>query len=252
MVENVSFSAAKNSFTAVIGPNGAGKTTLLRALSGILKLIKGCISLNDRDINSMSNKELARIQAVVSHYNGPEFITLEEYVLMGRLPYFRPMQIYETSADRKLAAGYLDMTGLSGIRKKNMGELSEGEKQLAVITRALVQEPEVLLLDEPTAYLDISHASMILDLVNKLVKDLGITAVAVLHDLNYAAEYADKIVMMKEGGVYTSGDPEVVLTFSNIEEVYRTTVIVNKSPVSGKPHIYNVKSVFLGKDNINK
>lgn len=174
---------------------------------------------------------------------------VREYVLMGRLPYLKAFQFYETRKDEKIADHYLYLTGISELKDKLFLEISGGERQLAQIARALTQEPEVLLLDEPTSHLDIKHQVEILDLIRRFNKDLGITIVMVMHDLNLAAEYCGRLLMMNNGKAARLGTPEEVLTYQQIEEVYQTVVIVRNNPLSLKPYVFLVSEEEKIKSN---
>ena len=237
---DINFSVNKGDILGIIGPNGSGKTTLIRALTRILKPYSGNIFLFGQDIHEMGYNEIAKKVAVVSQEYESGWMKVGEYVLMGRVPYYERFQFFETSRDREIAEKYLQMSGAHAYRDKLMQQISGGERQLAVITRALVQEPELLLLDEPTSHLDITHQVRILDLIRKLNSELGITVVMILHDLNLAGEYCDKILLLNRGKIHTQGTPHEVLTYSSIEEVYNTVVIVENNPISKRPYVFLV------------
>ena len=240
ILHDINFSVSKGDILGIIGPNGSGKTTLVRALTRILKPYSGNILLYGRDIHKMGYNEIAKKVAVVSQEYESGWMKVDEYALMGRVPYYERFQFFETEKDRVIANKYLQMSGANEYRDKFMQQISGGERQLAVITRALVQEPELLLLDEPTSHLDISHQVRILDLIKKLNSELGITVVMILHDLNLAGEYCDKILLLNHGKIYAQGTPHEVLTYNAIEEVYKTVVIVENNPISKKPHVFLV------------
>jgi iron complex transport system ATP-binding protein len=221
----------------IIGPNGSGKTTLLRAVSRLLKPKRGSIHLDDRDIWQMRYKELAKKIAVVSQGLPDESLTVEEFVLLGRIPYFDSLQFFETSRDFEVAKECMTFTDVLRLKDRPIGQISGGERQLALIARALTQEPVLLLLDEPTTYLDIAHQVGILDLIRRFNRQIGLTVLMVLHDLNLASEYCDKLLLLSNGKVYKQGTPEEVLDYKTIEEVYKTVVVVEKNPISKKPYI---------------
>jgi len=156
------------------------------------------------------------------------------------MPHFKAFHFFETKKDREIVEACMTLTDTLRFRDRFLYELSGGERQLVVIARALAQEPRLLLLDEPTAYLDITHQVRILDLIKKLNKNLGITVVMVLHDLNLASEYCHKLVLIKNGCVHKMGKCEEVLEYKTIEDVYETVVVVKKSPVSLKPYVFVV------------
>jgi iron complex transport system ATP-binding protein len=221
----------------IIGPNGSGKTTLLRAVSRLIKPKEGTIYLDNRDIWQMKYKELSRKIAVVSQGAPEESLTVEEFVLLGRIPYFDRLQFLETNRDFEVAEECMRLTDALRLKERPIGQISGGERQLALIARALAQEPTLLLLDEPTTYLDIAHQVGILDLIKRLNRKMGLTVLMVLHDLNLASEYCDRIALLSEGRIHTQGTPEKVLNYKVIEQVYKTVVVVEKNPVSSKPYV---------------
>jgi len=236
-LSDINIKVEKGEMVGVIGPNGSGKTTLLRAITGILKPKTGTVLFNGKDIRRIGIKELSRSMAVVSQGADTGSATVEEFVLLGRAPYFGNFQFLETERDIDIAEKAMKMTDTLKLRQRPMSEMSGGERQLAVIARALAQEPKLLLLDEPTAHLDIAHQVVVLDLIRRLNKELGITIIVVLHDLNLASEYCHRIVLMNKGKVYKTGTPEEVLTYPVIETAYNTVVVVEKNPISSKPYV---------------
>jgi iron complex transport system ATP-binding protein len=156
---------------------------------------------------------------------------------MGRIPHFERFQLLETKKDLEIAKECMNLTSTFKFKDRLMSQISGGEKQLVLLARALVQNPKVLLLDEPTAHLDITHQVGILDLIRRLNKELGLTVIMVLHDLNLASEYCQRIVLLNGGRIHKSGQPEEVLDYHVIEEVYKTIVVVEKNPISSKPYI---------------
>lgn len=230
------------SITGIIGPNGSGKTTMLRAIRGFLKPYSGIIKVKKRKLASFSQKELARLMAVVSQDISEASMSVEEYVLLGRLPYFSALQFFETQHDHDIAGKYMELTGSLALKDKFIHEVSGGERQLAGIAKALTQEPEILLLDEPTSHLDIKHQIQILDLVKRLNRTLGLTVIMVIHDLNLAGEYCDNLILLNKGELFNSGTPADVLTYDAIEKVYETVVVVEKNPLSGKPYVLLVSA----------
>ena len=235
-LHEVSFQVRQGEFVAIIGPNGAGKTTLFRAISGLLPLRSGSLRINNMDAKLLSHKERARQLAIVNQTVEGDMLTVEEYVLMGRLPYHSQLQLFETAEDFAIAEESMRMTGILAKRRRHMDRLSGGEQQLAAIARALTQKTGILLLDEPTSHLDISHQLRILD----LVKSLNATRRLIIHDLNLAAEYSDHLIMLKGGRIFTEGSPASVLTADNIREVYEAEVLVRDNPASGRPCVFPV------------
>lgn len=250
ILKNICFSTDPGEFVSIIGPNGSGKTTLIKIISKINKPEKGNIYIKGNDIQTMSNRELARHIAVVMQSVEPVSMSVEEYVLLGRLPFFKKYQFFETAKDIKLAHKYMELTGILKLKDESINKISGGERQLAAIARALTQEPMLLLLDEPTSHLDITHQIQILELISSLKKTLCLTILIVLHDLNLAAEYSDRLVLLngKNGGIYQTGTCEQVLSEQSIQEVYNTNVRIQKNPVSKRPCIFLISQNALNKE----
>lgn len=246
-IKDINITLSKGSLTGIIGPNGSGKTTLFRGITSELKADAGRILLNGKNIASMSFRERARNFAIVTQNAESADIKVEDYVLMGRIPYHRKFQFFDTTEDIAIAEKYLNLIDITHLRNKLLSELSGGEQQLVSIARALTQEPEILLLDEPTSHLDISHQIQLLNLIQRLNTQLGLTVLMIIHDLNLAGEYCDYLVLMKKGEIYRKGTPEEVLTYQHIEDVYDTVVITKTNPVSGKPVVFPVSARTLKK-----
>jgi len=246
-ITGIDFHLPKASFAGIVGPNGSGKTTLFRGITAELESWTGKILLDDKNIHSMDFKQRAKKMAVVAqHIESPD-ISVEDYVLMGRLPYHGKFQFFDTQKDFEIAQHYMKLTGVIPLKDKYMNQLSGGEQQLAAIARALTQEPELLLLDEPTSHLDIGHQVQILNLIQNLNKNMGLTVLMIIHDLNLAGEYCDFLVMLDSGKMRMAGKPEQVLDYKVIEEVYKTIVVTQKNPISGKPAVFLVSGDVLGK-----
>jgi iron complex transport system ATP-binding protein len=246
IIHDISLKVVAGEILGIIGPNGSGKTTLLKSIANIVRPEKGKILFQGQMIQSISRNELARKVAVVGQAVEPAMMTVQEYILLGRLPYFRRFQFMETRKDILLAQRYMALTNTDQLKDQLMSEISGGERQLASIARALVQEPAFLLLDEPTSHLDITHQSQILGLIHRLNQELGLTVLMVVHDLNLASEYSHRLVLLnkKTGYIYQTGTPEEVLTEKSIQDIYGTPVVIEKNPRSGKP------CVFLATQNI--
>jgi len=240
VLERVSLPIAQGEVVTISGPNGSGKTTLLRAVSRILLPRHGKVLLAGVDIHQMTPASLARKVAVVGQLREPAPMTVKEYVLLGRIPFYKRFQFIETDRDRALAHRYMRLTGMAHCENMPLHELSGGQMQLAAIARALAQEPTLLLLDEPTAHLDITHQAKILDLIRRLNRELEITVLMVLHDLNLASEYSHRLALVKDGHLVTCGEPDQVLTYTTVEEVYDTVVLVDQNPLSGRPYLFLV------------
>ncbi len=240
ILKDISFSVAQGEFVSVIGPNGCGKTTLIKTILRSILPETGTIHIQGQEVKTLSNKELARHLAVVMQTIDPAAMTVQDYVLLGRLPFFERYQFFETQKDLAIAQKYMEMTGIAALSHAKINEISGGERQLAAIARALTQEPALLVLDEPTAHLDITHQVRVLNLINTLKTQLSLTILMVLHDLNLAAEYSDRLVLMdkKQGQIFKAGTPEEVLTRESIQEVYETRVQVRPNPISNKPWVF--------------
>ena len=210
---------------ALIGPNGAGKTTLLRAIARLVPFA-GDISLDGRPVAELSRSELSRLVAVVPQEpSTPPWMTVGEYVLLGRTPHLGPLA-KEGAHDREAAARALGRLDLLPFVQRRLGTLSGGEKQRVVVARALAQEAPIVLLDEPTAALDIGHQQQALDLLDVLRQESGLTLVAAMHDLTLAAQYADRMLLLDGGRVVADGAPVDVLTEAMIAEHYGAAIDV--------------------------
>lgn len=249
VLQEINLSLKSGELIGIIGPNGSGKTTLLRAITRVLKPMRGVVLFEGRNIRQMGFKELAKKVAVVSQGSEAKGMTVEEFVLLGRIPYYQRFQFLETKRDMEIAERCMSLTGTCRFKDRLMEEISGGERQLALIARALTQEPELLLLDEPTTHLDITHQVGILDLIKKLNREFGLTVIMVLHDLNLAGEYCDRLVLINAGRIHKDGRPEEVLNYQTIEEVYQTVVVVEKNPISSKPYVLVVSEEERQKSN---
>ena len=225
VVNGVDASIAAGEWVALIGPNGAGKTTLLRALARLVPFA-GEITLDGTALRSLSRTELARLLAVVPQEpSTPPWMTVGEYVLLGRTPHLGPLA-KEGAGDRESAALALARLDLLGYRDRRLGTLSGGEKQRVVVARALAQEARILLLDEPTAALDIGHQQQALELLDVLRAEEGLTLVAAMHDLTLAAQYADRMLVLDAGKVAAIGAPADVVTEALVAGHYGASVDV--------------------------
>lgn len=237
VIKGISLEIRKGDFIGIIGPNGSGKTTLLRLMSRVLQPQKGNICLEGKDIKAMGLKEFCQSVAFVGQDTAISFsFSVLEIAAMGRIPHLKRLQL-ETKRDMDIVEKSLSMTDALQLKEKKINELSSGERQRVVIAKALAQEPVLLYLDEPTSHLDIGHQIQVLDLLKKLNRSSGLTIAMVLHDLNLASEYCNRIVLLNDGKVFKEGSPREVLTYQNIEAVYKTVVVVRDNPVSSKPFV---------------
>lgn len=233
VLDDVSFHAGKGECIGIIGPNGSGKSTLLKTLSKILKPDAGRVVLGGRGLEEYSTRELARNMAVVPQDTGIDFdFTCLEVVLMGRSPHMRRFEI-EGRKDTDIALEAMLLTSTGHLRDRPFAELSGGERQRVIIARALAQQPSVLLLDEPVSHLDINHQIEILDLVSRLKAERGLVVIVILHDLNLAARYCDRLLLLSESRILAAGPPDAVLTREYIGAAFHANVLVKKHPVTG-------------------
>ncbi|MBM4443312.1 MAG: ABC transporter ATP-binding protein [Candidatus Rokubacteria bacterium] len=221
----------------VIGPNSAGKTTLIRLLTRVVHPSSGEIRLAGRPLASLSAAALARAVAVVPQELPHAFpFTVAQLVLMGRYPH-APGRYFERPEDRAIARAAMEATGVLALAELPLAELSGGERQRAVLARALAQEPRLLVLDEPTAHLDLRYQAECVGLLRRLNRTRGMTVVLVAHDLNLAAEVCDRLLLLAWGEVARLGPPEQVLEEETLRAVYGTEVIVDKAPSSARPRV---------------
>jgi iron complex transport system ATP-binding protein len=244
-LKDVCLDVGRGELLGVIGPNGSGKTTLIRAISRVLKPVEGEVLLEGRNIWEIDLREFARKVAVVSQETQMGFTKVQDYVLLGRIPHYRRFQFLETKRDLGVVERAMSMTGILHLKDRFLRDMSGGERRLAIMARALAQEPEVLLLDEPVAHLDITHQIAVLDLVKKLNREWELTVVVVLHELNLASEFCERLLLLDRGEVYRVGSPEEVLTGGTLKEVYGADVLVEKHPVSSRPHVLVVSGEVL-------
>jgi cobalamin transport system ATP-binding protein len=243
-IEDVSFAYGER--FGILGPTGSGKSTLVRLLSGVLRPSRGRITLGGRDLGAYGASERARAIAVVPQETALDFpFSVLEVVLMGRAPHLGGFG-FEGDRDIEAAERAMARTGVADLAGRFFHELSGGEKQRVVIARALAQEADVLLLDEPTTFLDIRHVVEIFELVCALAIESGITLVVVLHDLNLAALYLERLAFLKHGRLHSCGAPEEVLTYGAIRDVYETDVYVHKNDLTGKLNVLPLGRVRPG------
>jgi iron complex transport system ATP-binding protein len=227
----------KGEMVGIIGPNGSGKTTLLKCLSRVLDIVKGRITIDGQEIQELSREELARRVAVVPQMTSIAFgFTVREMVLMGRTPHLGRLGL-ETKDDLELAETNIKLTGLEHLGDRMVTDISGGELQRAVIARALTQQPEYLLLDEPTSHLDIYNQLEILDLIRDLNAQNRTTIIAVFHDINLAARYCERLIMMKEGRIAIDGPTVDVLKSENIRNIFSVETDVRVNPIIQKPTV---------------
>jgi len=218
----------------LLGANGSGKSTLLRVLSGLLPGYDGVARIDGREVGEISRRELARMLAVVPQESTFGFpFTAIEIVLMGRHPHLSGLA-FESEQDTDVAMAALERCGASHLAARPIHELSSGERQRIVFARALAQQPRAMLLDEPSSFLDIRHQVELFDVVRDLADRDGCTILTVLHDVNLAAEYCDRIVLLADGTTRAAGPAEEVLTYAHLTHVYGTEIYVDTNRLTGK------------------
>ena len=239
IIHGIGLDVESGAWHAVIGPNGAGKSTLLRAVAGLLPH-SGSIRVGSAAISGLSAKERARLIAYVPQQPQlPADVTVAEYVLLGRTPHLGYLGV-EGAQDKAIAASALDRLDLTGFAGRRLGTLSGGERQRVVLARALAQQARVLLLDEPTTALDLGHQQQVLDLVDELRRDEGLTVVSTLHDLSVAAQYADELTLLVGGNAVARGGAVEVLTEANVTKHYDAKVRVFDDG-TGRPVVHLVR-----------
>jgi len=237
VLDGIHLSLQRGEMVALLGPNGSGKTTLLKIFAGILHG-EGQIKLNGRDVGSYGRKELSRVLAVVPQESQVVFpYTVAEVVLMARASRHQGFRL-ESAHDLEVARKNLEVTDTSSLADRYLHELSGGEKQRVMIARALTQEPEILLLDEPAAFLDLKHQLQTLSLLRQLNREHGLTVVAAFHDLNMAAAFFPRLVILHGGKIYRDGAPEQILTEATIQDVYGVPVKVRREPSGEAPQVF--------------
>jgi len=229
VLAGVDLTVEPGEWVVVVGPNGAGKTTLLRALAGVIPA-GGDIALGDRNLTDLRRREIAARVAVVPQTPVvPEGVTVYDYVMLGRTPYI-PYWGMEGPADRKRVGQVLDRLDLASFADRRVSALSGGERQRAVLARALAQDASILLLDEPTTALDLGHQQQVLELVDGLRRESQLVVISTLHDLTFAAQFGDRVVLLSDGLVVAEGPPERVLQAEVVSRYFGATVDVVDGP----------------------
>jgi iron complex transport system ATP-binding protein len=235
VVDGLDLEVLAGTVTAVIGPNGCGKSTLLRALGRLLKPVSGSVLLDGERIDRMPTREVAKVLGILPQApTAPEGLTVADLVARGRHPHQAWYRQWSAD-DEEAVAQALEWTGMADLAERPVDELSGGQRQRAWISMALAQGTDLLLLDEPTTFLDLAHQVDVLELVRRLHAEAGRTVVMVLHDLNLAARYADRLVAMRDGRIVASGAPGEVITEALLAEVFGLAARVIEDPVAGTP-----------------
>ncbi|MFS0784052.1 ABC transporter ATP-binding protein [Bacillus sp. 1P06AnD] len=238
ILDHFSMHVQKGEIVSIIGPNGSGKSTALKAMSRLISVEKNTVFLDGKDLQSLKSKPISQLLSVLFQSNEPPAdLTVEDLVKYGRLPhkkwYERPNE-----EDTEIVDWAIEKTGLKPLRSRSVASLSGGEAQRAWIAMSLAQRPKILMLDEPTTYLDIAHQLQLLELVHAVNKELQTTVVMVLHDLNQASIYSDKICVLSKGAVKHYGTPEEVMTKEMIRRIYGVECEIDSHYRHGKPQIH--------------
>jgi len=236
-VRGVDLEVFSGEMLGILGPNGSGKTTLLKIMDGMLLPHEGDVLVGGKSIGTLKRGDIAKVVAMVAQENFFRFaFSVLEVVLMGRFPHLRRLQ-FERDKDLEIALNALKATHALELAERSIHELSGGEKQRVLMARALSQEPAVILLDEPTSFLDLKYKKEIFDLIANLTREKGLAVVVVSHDIDLLSQYCHRIVMLKNGSVHRAGTPEEVIHAASIEEVYECAVLVDQNPLTGKPRV---------------
>lgn len=247
VLTDINIEIKKGEFVTILGPNGSGKTTLLKSISNMIETRKNTVWVDGQDVFLMKAKERARLMSVVPQNTDVVYeFTCHDVVMMGRYPHVSRFK-GETEKDKDIVLKAMQTTNVEYLKDRFFTEISGGERQRVVLAQAIAQEPDLILLDEPISNLDPQYQVEILDTVKKLSIEKGLTVIAILHDLNFASMYSDKVILMKEGKIFTSGMAQDVLTAENIKRVFDADVLVSKSPVINRPHIYSKSKGFFEK-----
>jgi iron complex transport system ATP-binding protein len=232
VVQDISFALEAKKIITILGANGAGKTTVLKSLNASLPVADGEILLDGKSIENYSRREIAKRIAVIAQENETKFpVSVLEFVLSGRFAHGAAFG-WETAEDLRVAVECLKLCDLANYENRLMNRLSGGERQRVILARALATEAKILLLDEPTTNLDLSHQALMLKLVRERCKNDDSSAVIITHDLNLASEFADEIILLKNGKITAKGEPRKVLTGENLLEIFGVKVLLDKNPAS--------------------
>lgn len=237
VVRDVSFDVAKGEIIGLLGPNGSGKTTVMKTISGILSPENGLVMIDGKDLRTLKPKELARKMAVLPQLHPVTFSqTVKEVVSLGRYPHHGWMSSWRDE-DEQAVLEAMDMTGVTDFGELTLDELSGGEQQRVYLAQAFAQKPDLLLLDEPTNHLDLKYQKQLLDLLRKRVVESGLTVVSIFHDVNLAALYCDRLIVLKNGEIIENAQPHAVLREGSMERVYEASVSTQPHPQMPKPQL---------------
>ena len=237
VLKSLNFEIKKNSFISILGPNGAGKSTIVKLISKVLESYSGEILVEGQNIKSLNQIEVAKKIAVVPQSTSIGFnFSVFETIMMGRYPYLNRFKS-ENQEDRKIVNEVMKMTRTEILKNKNYNELSGGEKQRVIIAQTLVQDSPIIILDEPTSHLDINFQIEFMELFFSLFKNNKKTIIGIFHDINLAIQYSEKIMLLKDGGIFCFGNVEDVITRTNMMSVFNSDVFIGKNPFTGKLYV---------------
>lgn len=240
VVEHISFALEPGKIIALLGSNGAGKTTLLKSLNGGLPIAKGAILLDEKPLRKFSRREIAGRIAVIAQETETKFpVSVLEFVLAGRFAHGMAFG-WETANDLQIAIDCLNHCDLANYESRQMNQLSGGERQRVVLARALATQAKILLLDEPTANLDLAHQALMFRLIKERALGEASSAIVITHDLNLASEFADEIILLKNGKIAAKGEPHKVLTEDNLQMIFGVKVLLDENPVSRKRRVTTI------------
>ena len=245
ILDDVSFSVDTGEFFVIIGPNGAGKTSLLKVLSGLEKTHQGKVDVSGKSISAYSRRNLSQVMAIVPQQIEVGFpFSVTETVIMGRTPHLGLLGM-EGKEDFNIARESMEFTDVAHLADRKLHQLSGGELQRVIIARAICQQPKIILLDEPTTALDPAHQLKVMDLMEKFRSENKITIIMVSHDLNLAAMYGDRLLLLKDGKIVQTGDPKTVLNKKLLEESYGCQMLVDENPVGQGARVTPIPDKYL-------
>lgn len=235
VVNNFTMNIKKGEIVSIIGPNGSGKSTILKVIARLMNSSKGVAYLDGHDVHRLPTKEVAKKLAILCQHNhSPSDCTVRDLVSYGRIPYKKWYE-FSNYDDNSIVDWAIEVTGLAEFEHRYVATLSGGERQRAWVAMALAQKTKVLILDEPTTYLDVSHQLEVMELLKKINDEYDITIIMVLHDLNQASRYSDRMYVINEGKLVMKGQPREVITKKMLSDVYKIDANITIDPASGKP-----------------
>ncbi len=252
ILKDISFGINEAEFFCIIGSNGSGKTTLLKAINQTLKVDSGSVKILDQPASDYSRRHFSQLVAVVTQevpFDIP--YTVKEIVMMGRYPHLGVFGL-EKQKDFEIVESVMVFTDISHLADRKLNQISGGERQRVFIARAISQEPKIILLDEPTTALDLAHQISVMDLMEKLKNEQGITVVMISHDINLAAMYSDRLLLLKNGQLVKLGTPTEVITYDTLEDAYGCVLMVEKSPLGNFPQVSLVPHRYTNESLIKR